>query len=71
MVYSNGFLYSAGGNNNSGAQSTLYAYNISNNTWTQKTSMPLGRANGASAIVGSKFFVIGGDQGNLNYMYQT
>jgi hypothetical protein len=64
-----GYLFSIGGNTNSGLGTECYKYNVTTNTWTQIASLPSGRRVFASAIVGDYLYVIGGS--DMSSVYQS
>ena len=55
-----GYLFSIGGNTNSGLGTECYKYNVSTNSWTAIASLPAGRVVLASTIVGDFLYAIGG-----------
>jgi Kelch motif len=60
----NGLLYGVGGFTGGfpdwSAQPTMFIYNPTSNTWTQGTDLPVARAEGISAVVDNKIYLIGG-----------
>lgn len=60
----NGLLYGIGGFTGGfpdwRAQPTMFIYNPASNTWTQGTDLPAARAEGVSAVVDDKIYLIGG-----------
>jgi N-acetylneuraminic acid mutarotase len=58
-------IYISGGLNNGGGDfthtNTLQAYDVLTNQWTTKASMPLFTANGVSAAIGNKLYVLPGE----------
>jgi len=63
-----GVFYVAGGLNSVGAGphgifGTLEAYDPTSNTWTAKATMPTARSAPAGAVLGNKFYVLGGSDG--------
>ncbi|BAC91110.1 Kelch repeat-containing protein [Gloeobacter violaceus] len=42
------------------AQSTVFIYNPSSNTWTRGTDLPVARAEGISAVIDHKIYLVGG-----------
>jgi N-acetylneuraminic acid mutarotase len=61
----NGKLYVAGGGDAAGAHAVLEIYDPATNTWTMGAAMPSPRANVAGAVLGSKLYVIGGNNGEV------
>jgi N-acetylneuraminic acid mutarotase len=60
----NGLLYAVGGFTGGfpdwRAQPTMFIYNPASNTWTRGTDLPVARAEGISAVVDRKIYLIGG-----------
>ena len=60
----NGLLYGVGGFTGGfpdwRAQPTMFIYNPAANTWTRGTDLPAARAEGVSAVVDDKIYLIGG-----------
>ncbi|NJM20233.1 MAG: kelch-like protein [Richelia sp. RM2_1_2] len=60
----NGLLYGVGGFTGGfpdwRAQPTMFIYNPASNTWTGGTDLPAARAEGVSAVVDDKIYLIGG-----------
>ncbi|WP_017317654.1 Kelch repeat-containing protein [Mastigocladopsis repens] len=60
----NGLLYAVGGFIGGfpdwRAQPTVFIYNPASNTWTRGTDLPVARAEGISAVVDNKIYLIGG-----------
>ncbi len=60
----NGLLYGVGGFTggfpNWRAQPTMFIYDPASNTWTRGTDLPIARAEGISAVVDNKIYLIGG-----------
>lgn len=60
----NGLLYGVGGFTGGfpdwRAQPTMFIYNPVSNTWTRGTDLPVARAEGISAVVDNKIYLIGG-----------
>lgn len=57
----NGKLYLSGGVNASGTYKTLFVYDPSANTWSQKAAMPVRSGNGVSAVLNARLYVLVGN----------
>jgi hypothetical protein len=64
-----GYLYSIGGNTESGLGTECYKYNCTTNTWTAIASLPAGRRVFATAVVGNYIYVIGGS--DMSSVFQS
>ncbi len=65
----NGFIYVVGGQLGSGALSDVWAYNIQNDTWSQKTNFPGAARGGAVAFtIGNKAYFMCGSTYNGQFL---
>jgi hypothetical protein len=64
-----GYLFSMGGNTESGSGTECYKYNCTTDTWSSISSLPSGRRVLASACVGNYIYAIGGS--DMSGAYQN
>jgi hypothetical protein len=60
----NGRIYVMGGAANTQVRSEVYVYNTATNSWSQATSLTTPVAQAATAVMGTKIYLVGGDMGN-------
>ncbi len=59
----NGYVYSIGGNTNSGLNTECYKYEVATDTWTAIASLPAARGILATANIGNYIYALGGSDG--------
>ncbi len=59
-VGANGYLYSIGGNTNSGLSTECYEYDVTMDSWAPIASLPVGKVVHSTANVGNYIFAFGG-----------